>query len=109
VTLLKGQEFTLQVRFKGGAIRTLIRPKALPAPQLCKTKPDLVQTIDQLLDQATEAAVAAQLNQQGIHSALGRPITAHRVAYVRRTYKLRSRYQRLREQGLLTPKEVAAV
>jgi len=34
VTLLKGQELTLHVRFKGGATRTLTQPKALAVPEL---------------------------------------------------------------------------
>ena len=107
VTLLKGRELTLHVRFKGGATQTLIRPKALPVTEGGKTKPDLLETINRLLDQATDAAVAAQLNQQGIRSALGRPFTARRVASIRRNYKLKTRYQRLRETGLMTSKEIA--
>src|SRR5882724_912287 len=64
VTLLKGKELTLHVRFKGGATRTLTHPKSLSALELRKTKAELVQTIEQLLAQGTDAQVASQLNQQ---------------------------------------------
>jgi len=107
VTLLKGKELTLQVRFKGGATRTLTHPKELAAPEIRKTKADLIQTIDQLLDQATDAQVASQLNRQGLHSSTGHSFTGRLVAFLRRTYKLKSRHQRLREAGLLTLKEMA--
>jgi hypothetical protein len=107
VTLLKGKELTLHVRFKGGATRTLTHPKALAAPALRKTKADLVQMIDQLLDQGTDAQVASQLNRQGFHSSTGHSFTGRLVAFLRRTYKLKSRYQRLRDAGLLTLNEIA--
>jgi DNA invertase Pin-like site-specific DNA recombinase len=108
VTLHKGpQELSLQVRFKGGATRTLTQPKALAAPQLRKTKADLIQTIDRLIDQATDAEIAAQLMEEGFRSALSCPLTARRVGLLRRTYKLKSRYQRLRETGMLTHTEMA--
>jgi DNA invertase Pin-like site-specific DNA recombinase len=107
VTLLKGQELTLHVRFKGGATRTLTHPKALAAPQLRKTKADLIQAVDRLLNEATDVQVARQLNQQSFHSATGHSFTGRLVAFLRRTYKLKSRYQRLRDAGLLTAQEIA--
>lgn len=107
VTLLKGQELTLHVRFKGGATRTLTHPKALPAHQLRKTKADLIQAVDRLIDQATDAETAAQLNEQGFRSAIDRRLTGRHVSLIRRTYKLKSRFQRLRETGMLTQTEIA--
>jgi len=107
VTLLKGQELTLHVRFKGGATRTLTQPKALAVPELRKTSADVIETIDRLLDQGTNAVIAAHLNQQGIRPTTGGSFTAKRVALARRTYHLKTRFQRLREAGLLTLKELA--
>ena len=107
VTLLKGQELTLHVRFKGGATRTLTHPKALAAPQLRKTKADLIQALDHLLNEHTDAQVANHLNQQGFHSATGHSFTGRLVSFLRRAYKLKSRYQRLREAGMLTIQEMA--
>lgn len=107
VTLLKGRALTLQVRFKGGATQTLTQPKAATVMELRKTKAEIVATIDRLLDQATDAVIAAQLNEQGIRSATGGSFTASRVAFVRRAYHLKTRYQRLRDAGLLTVREMA--
>jgi DNA invertase Pin-like site-specific DNA recombinase len=107
VTLLKGQEVTLQVRFKGGATRTLSRPKALAAPELRKAKPDLIEIVDRLIDQATDAEIANALNQQGLRSPTGHAFTPQRVALLRRTYRLKPRYQRLCEAGMLPLKEMA--
>jgi DNA invertase Pin-like site-specific DNA recombinase len=107
VTLLKGRELTLHVRFRGGATQTLIQPKALSASELRKTPPELVEQINRLLDEGTDTEVAAQLQQQGLRSSLGRPFTARRVAFVRRAHQLKTRYQRLRHKGLMTLKEMA--
>ena len=107
VTLLKGKALTLHICFQGGALRTVTLPNALPAPQLRKTNPDLIQTIDQLLNQATDARIAAELNQQGRRSATGHVFTPRLVGFLRRTHGLKSRYQRLRQGGMLTPKELA--
>lgn len=107
VTLLKGQELTLHVRFKGGATRTLSRPKALAAPELRKAQPGLIGIVDQMIDYATDAQIANQLNQQGLRSPTGHGFSAQRVAFLRRTYSLKPRQQRLREAGMLSSKEVA--
>ena len=107
VTLLKGEELTLHVRFKGGATQTLTQPKALAAHQLRKTKDDLIQAIDRLIDQATDAEIASQLNEKGFRSGGDHPLTRGRVSLIRRTYKLKNRYQRLRETGMLTQTEMA--
>ena len=107
VTLLKGRELTLHVRFKGGATRTLTHPKALAAIQLRKTNAELIQAIDRFLDQATDREIAVHLNEKGFRSAVGGQLTGHHVGLIRRTYKLKSRYQRLREAGMLTQSEMA--
>ena len=67
----------------------------------------MLETIDRLLDQVTEDAIAHQLNAQGVSSGTGQPFTARIVARLRREYGLKSRYERLREAGLLTAEEIA--
>jgi hypothetical protein len=67
----------------------------------------VLDTIDHLLDDMTEDAIARQLNAQGILSGTGQPFTARIVARLRRTYSLPSRYERLRGAGLLTAQEMA--
>jgi DNA invertase Pin-like site-specific DNA recombinase len=107
VTLSKGESITARVRFKGGATQTRIMPLPQPAWMLRQTRPEVVAEIDRLLDQHTEGEIAPILNAGGYRSGEGLPFTRLRVWQVRRAYRLKSRFRRLREAGLLTAKEVA--
>ena len=64
--------------------------------------------IDRLLDHHTNCQVAAILNQNGFKSGTGKPFHGNRILKIRRAYGLKSRYDRLREAGMLTRKELAA-
>jgi DNA-binding transcriptional regulator YiaG len=72
-----------------------------------KAQPGLIGIVDQMIDYATDAQIANQLNQQGLRSPTGHGFSAQRVAFLRRTYSLKPRQQRLREAGMLSSKEVA--
>ena len=65
--------------------------------------------IDTLLDQHTEAEIAALLNARGRVSGTGQPFHPALVQKIRKAYGLRSRYDRLREAGLLTLRDIAAL
>jgi DNA invertase Pin-like site-specific DNA recombinase len=118
VTLVKLPEegtTKIHVRFKGGKIETLTIPSPKSSAQQVKTQPGTVELIDRLLDDHIYSEIAELLNQQehrpgeaarrGRHNAR---FTALRVAYIVRHYKLRSRYDRLRDRGMLTQQEAAA-
>jgi len=107
VTLLKTESITAHIRFKGGATRSLTLPVPLPAWATWQTDPELVTRIDRLLDQYTDGQIAALLNEQGCRSGKGHPFTRNLVIKIRQAYHLRSRYQRLRQAGLLTRDEMA--
>jgi len=107
VTLLKGEFFNVHVRFRGGATRSLQLPLLLSAPDARRTPSQIVEEIDRLLDHHTEAAVARELNSLGFTTGTGERFDAHLVRYIRYAYKLKDRYTRLREIGLLTKQEVA--
>ncbi|WP_245288264.1 hypothetical protein [Bradyrhizobium sp. Ec3.3] len=72
--------------------------------------------VDKLLDEHIYSEIAELLNQQGYRRPGGsaRPgrhetcFTTLRVAYLAHRYKLRSRYDRLRDLGMLTKQEAAA-
>ncbi len=103
VTLLRGEQLTVQVRFKGGATRTLqISPADTRA-----TDPAVIAEIDHLLNQHTRGEIAALLNARGLRPVHGQPFTIGRVGTIERHYGLKSRYQRLRDDGLLTRREMA--
>ncbi len=107
VTLSRHHQLTLQIRFKGGAHKTLNLPLPLQSWQKWVTPSAVVNEIDQLLNKHTVAQIAAILNERGIISGAGRPFHPHLVARLVRSYGLKPRYDRLREAGLLTLQEMA--
>lgn len=106
VTLHQDKQITLQIRFKGGTSRTLTLPRPISAPELFVTAPHIVAEIDRLLDEETEAQIAARLNERGILTARGLPFTVVAIQRIRLAYNLKSRYDRLRQKGWLTRKEL---
>jgi DNA invertase Pin-like site-specific DNA recombinase len=107
VTLSKAQTITAHVRLPGGATRTLVLERPLPIAQIRKFKPELVVTVDQLLDQHCDREIADILNRDGWRTWEGKPFNLKKVAFIRQAYKLASRYERLRRRGMLTTREVA--
>jgi hypothetical protein len=108
VTLLKTDRIVAQVRFKGGATRTLTLPLPPPFAEARLTPVATLAAIDHLLDRATDAGIAAALNAQGHRTFAGLPFEPAHVGQLRRAHGLKDRYTRLREAGLLTAEELAA-
>jgi DNA invertase Pin-like site-specific DNA recombinase len=109
VTLIKSQTITAHVRLSGGATRTLVLDRPLPIAQIRKFKPELVATVDQLLNQHCDREIADILNRDGWRTWESKPFNLKKVAFIRRAYKLASRHERLRGRGMLTTREVAAM
>jgi len=108
VTLLVGKEVTVHVRFKGGATKTLSVPKPKTGAEIKRTKPEVIEEIDRLLDHHTDRQVAKILNDKGYRSSVGRLLfTPYMVARLRHSHHIRSYYERLRERGMLTAPEMA--
>jgi DNA invertase Pin-like site-specific DNA recombinase len=107
VTLLKDRQLSVHIRFKTGRTQSLTLPLAKNSWQRRQTEPALIAQIDRLLENYTDAQVAERLNAQHHHSGTGSALHAQMIARLRRDYGLKSRYQRLRERGLLTPYELA--
>jgi hypothetical protein len=108
VTLIKAEEIQMQIRFRGGATRTLHLHRPLSAWQERITSPEVVRRIDQLLDEGPDSYAARELNRQGLRSGMKRAFTTAIVAKIRRKYNLTSRYDRLRRRGLYDADEMAA-
>jgi hypothetical protein len=106
-TLVKADGITVHVRFKGGASKSLSLPIPPSAWQLRQTPAEVVALVDHLLDQYTEGQIASILNERGFSP--GERETFHRltVKHIRNDYKLKSRRQRLRDNGMLTLTEMA--
>ena len=107
VTLVKGTDLVVHVRFRGGATRTLTLPRPAPAWALRQTSPEVVAEIDRLLGEYTDLQIARELTDRGFRSGTGKPVDIMMVARVRDHYHLTPRYDRLRQRGLLTLDEVA--
>jgi hypothetical protein len=105
----------IHIRFKGGKIQTLTTMSPQSSAQQVKTLSAIVELVDKLLDEHIYSEIAELLNQQGYRPGGSvRPgrhetrFTTLRVAYLAHRYKLRSRYDRLRDRGMLTKREAAA-
>ena len=104
----------IHVRFKGGKTETLTTLNPKSSAEQVKTPATTVELVDKLLNNHIYSEIADILNQQGLRpGGSARPgrssarFTALRVAYLVHQYALRSRYDRLRDRGMLT-KTVAA-
>ena len=105
----------IHVRFKGGRTETLTTQNPKSSAQQVKTRPEVVELVDALLDNHTYPEIADILNDRGLRPGgsarrgqAGARFTALRVAYLAHEYELRSRYDRLRSRGMLTRPEAAA-
>ncbi|WP_284210425.1 recombinase family protein, partial [Mesorhizobium tianshanense] len=107
VTLIKAETITANVRLSGGATRTLTLDRPLPIFQIRKSKPDLIAEVDRLLDRYCDREVADIFNERGLRTWDGKPFNLKKIAFIRRTYNLPGRRQRLRDCGMLTTQEVA--
>ncbi len=108
VTLSRDAVIHIHVRWRGGRTQSLQAQRPKPMALVRKTRPEVVALIDSLLEGATDKQVAVRLNELGHRNYRGEPFTTKKVIVVRETYQLKSRFQRLREQGMLTGAEVAA-
>ena len=108
VTIRKEQEILLQVRFRGGKTTTLTIPRSLGYCQARKQSPELLREMDRLLDDYNYEDVARILNEKGFRTGGGVALTSSGVSYIRIAYGLKSRFDRLRERGLLTMSEVSS-
>ena len=107
VTVRKGERVQLDVRFRGGMSKTLMLPRPLSYCESHKQDPTMVAEMDRLLDDYNFADVARILNEKGFKTGDGLPLTPPAVGYIRTAYRLKGRFDRLRERGMLTMIEMA--
>ncbi|MCK4249699.1 MAG: zinc ribbon domain-containing protein, partial [Candidatus Omnitrophica bacterium] len=108
VTLLKNDALSVNVRFKGGATRSLTLPRPLTSWESWKTSKEVVAEIDRLLKDYTYNEIAVILNERDFSSGQGKQFDGRRVNRIRRAYGLKDRYTRLHDQGFLSKEEVAS-
>ena len=107
VTLLKAdKKLTARVRLRGGQTATLILP-ALTFNEGRVTPPGVLAQIETLLDEHTDEEIVAILNERGVKTGAGAPITLVSLRWIKRANKLDNHPTRLRKGGLLTTRDVA--
>ena len=107
VTLTKSERtIKVQIRYKGGATEEheLARPRS--AWEEKRHSPEVLKEIDRLLDSHTDGEVANILNKKGYVSGTGKSFDARRVSVIRRAYRIRSLYTRLKRTGRYTIREI---
>ena len=109
VVLTKNDQIHVHIRFRGGAVRSLLLPLPKTAWERRLTPKETVEEIDRLLNDYTEGEIVQQLNQRGFRSGESRKFNWAIVARIRKAYHLKSRYDRLREAGKLTQEEMAQI
>ncbi|HEX5208735.1 MAG TPA: recombinase family protein [Steroidobacteraceae bacterium] len=107
VTLVRGERIAMHVRFRGGQTTSLAVERPKPMALVRKTRPEVIERLDQLLETCSDREATAQLNALGYRNWKGESFTTKRTRYVRLMYGLKSRYDRLRARGFLTGAEMA--
>ena len=107
ITLLKAEHIAIQVRFRGGQTTTLTTDRPKPMAMVRKTKAEVIAALDVLLDDCTDTEAARQLNIAGHRTWQQRRFTNKTVAFVRRTYGLRSCRERLLARGYRRGADIA--
>ena len=109
VTMTRGKEILLCVRFKGGATKMMSLPLPLKGWQYNVTNPEIVEIVDELLTNYTNSEIAIKLNKLGYKSGQGHQFDRTIVKGITHSYKLKTRFARLRATGMLTADEVASL
>ena len=92
----------VQVRFKGGATKTLTPlPAPIKATELFKTNSEVIDRIDELLDNHSEEEIASILNREGKKPGRVKMFTTNIVSAIRRNYNLKSHFERVKEKNKL--------
>ena len=109
VTLLRAEDVTVHVRFRGGVTKTLELPRPLRLWEQRQTDPLVIQEIDRLLDDHTDGQIVAILNQSGVRPHEAEKFDRLVLFKLRQSHGLVDRFTRLRRRGFLTQQEIAAL
>jgi len=107
VTLIKGEEVTAHVRFKGGTITTLTLPAPMSVQERYRTPSAVMKQISELAERHTDRQIAEILNERGHRSGRGRAFNHEIIKSLRKRYGLKSCFEHHRGAGMLTAAEMA--
>ena len=86
--MLRSEQITLHVRFRGGATRTVTLPNPLRSWEAWMTDAEVVGKIDQLLNTQVFSEIAATLNRNGFRPGKGQRFTSRYIARIQKQYGL---------------------
>ena len=106
VTLLRGEQVSIGICFRGGATRSLTIPAPLPPYRTWQTPPN------RRSDRSAARPAHRRRNygatqREGLRSGKGGCFRGTIIGSIRRGYHLKSRYNRLRAAGMLTVNGIA--
>jgi hypothetical protein len=108
VTLLRGDDIHVCVRWKGGATSELHLPIPLCAWELRRTPQVVLDRIAELAKEHTDEQIAEILNREGPRSHTIQTFTYEHVARLRVAKGIDGYYDHLRQAGMVTCKEIMA-
>ena len=107
ITLLRAEDISINVRFRGGQITRLTGPRPIPMEVIRGTKPEVVATLDRLLETHTDQQAAHALNALGYRNWRQQLFTSKKVISVRCAYKLKGGAKRLLDRGFVRADDLA--
>jgi DNA invertase Pin-like site-specific DNA recombinase len=108
VTLLRGDDIHVCVRWKGGATSELHLPIPPCAWELRRTPQVVLDRIADLAKEHTDEQIAEILNREGLHSNTVQTFTYEHIARLRIAKRIPGYYDHLRRAGMVTCKEITA-
>ena len=105
--MLRTADISINVRFRGGQITRLTVPRPVPMAVIRKTKPEVIATLDRLLETHTDQQAADALNALGYRNWRQQPFTSKKVISVRCAYKLKGAAKRLFDRGFVRAEDLA--
>ena len=108
VTLLRGDDIHVCVRWKGGATSELHLSIPPCAWELRRTPQVVLDRIADLAKEYTDEKIAEILNREGLHSNTVQTFTYEHIARLRIAKGIPGYYDHLRRAGMVTCKEIMA-
>jgi hypothetical protein len=108
VTLRRGDDIHVCVRWKGGATSELHLPIPPCAWELRRTPQVVLDRIADLAKEHTDEQIAEILNREGLHSNTVQTFTDEHIARLRVAKRIPGYYDHLRRAGMVTCKEIMA-
>jgi hypothetical protein len=106
VTLLRQEQITISVRWKGGTTSRLSVPVPVNGFEAKRTNPKVLQCIAAWAEQYTDEEIASRLNQEGMRTGVGLPFTDETVNRLRRAKGIAGLKEHLHRAGMRTTEEI---